>query len=102
MSNIVTQEKDLRVYWIRNIPNKAKFWPVRTIENGLNLLLELSNKDLNDKSIFSNTGGLQIYISSDKNNDDNWMDLPTDYGDRNELETTLRDLGIPVSAEALN
>jgi exo-beta-1,3-glucanase (GH17 family) len=32
MSNIVTQEKDLRVYWIRNIPNKAKFWPVRTIE----------------------------------------------------------------------
>ena len=98
------QPKDLRVWWIRNIPNKPQYWPLATIDGGLALLLELAAKDLQNPSVQSNAGGIQIY--AEENHDDEpsfaWFDLPTDPCDRMALQLELAELELSVSDRMLD
>ncbi|MGL6343331.1 MAG: hypothetical protein ACRC80_29855 [Waterburya sp.] len=100
---INAQVKEMRVYWIRNVPNKAQYWPIATIDGGLALLLELAAKDLKDPSVQSNVGGIEIYCNENQDNQPfDWIDLPLSHSDRPELEQTLAEFGLSASETMLN
>jgi hypothetical protein len=97
----IAKEKDLRVWWIRNVPNDPIYFFVKTIAK----LLQLAASDLDCDWIDSNAGGLQINMPSWNHEDDpvlDWHDLPVDPSDRYELVMTLAEIGVLVSVEALD
>ena len=52
-------EKKLRVYAIRNVPDKPSYWFVDTPEEAKVIIKKQIEKDLKDDSIESNVFGLQ-------------------------------------------
>ncbi len=58
-------EEKLRVWWIRNVPNKPTLYPVSSIKEALAKLGELEAKDLTDSSITSNAGGLEELVDGE-------------------------------------
>jgi hypothetical protein len=101
----IAKEKDLRVWWIRNVPNYPIYFSVKTIDEGLAKLLQLAASDLDCDWIDSNAGGLQINMPSLNPEGDpalDWSDLPVDPSDRYELVMTLAEIGVLVSVEALD
>ncbi|MGL5879904.1 MAG: hypothetical protein ACRC2V_19275 [Xenococcaceae cyanobacterium] len=100
---INSQIERMRVYWIRNVPSKAQYWLIVSMDEGLALLLELAAKDLKDPSVESNVGGIEILCNENqKDQPFEWIDLPLNHGDRTELEQTLAELELPVSKNMLD
>ena len=58
---IEAHEGDLRIWWIRNVPNFPHLHLVRTPEEARKLLDELAEADLREPRVTSNAGGLEVY-----------------------------------------
>jgi hypothetical protein len=55
----------LRVWWVRNIPGEAKFYPVATVEEAKATVKRLTLQDLADPTVHSNTYGVEEYEDGD-------------------------------------
>lgn len=66
----------LRVWWIRNVPNKAEYYPINSIKEAIKKLDELAKKDLKNKSVSSNAGGLEEFDEKDNK----WYEYYDDEG----------------------
>lgn len=75
----------LRVWWIRQVPNKPEYFEVKDIAEALAKLRELERADLANKSIQSNAGGLEIF------KDESWEEYYGEEG-RSIDEITEADL----------
>ena len=54
----------LRVWWIRNVPNKPTYYPVADMVEALHVYGRLVYRDLNDRDVTSNVGGLSVWDES--------------------------------------
>ena len=56
-------KKDMRVWWSSKVPidNSLEKFAVETIEQAKEKINELTKRDLKDKSITDNVGGLEIF-----------------------------------------
>ena len=68
------KEKALRVWWIRNVPNKPTYYPVADIKEAIKRLNELADADLKNPLVESNVGGLQVYENKE------WLDYEDEQG----------------------
>jgi len=59
------EDGDLRVWWIRNVPNIPEYHMVATINEAIVKLNELADKDLADASVTDNAGGLEKFLNGD-------------------------------------
>jgi hypothetical protein len=102
----IAKEKDLRVWWVQNVPNDPIYFFVKTIGEGLAKLLQLAASDLDRDWIDSNAGGLQINMPSWNHEDDpvlDWHDLPVDPSDRLEfIEMCRVEAQLSVTDKALD
>jgi hypothetical protein len=69
---------DLRIFWIRNVPNSALHTTVADLPEALSVYGRHIYDDLRDPSVESNVGGLEIF-------DDGWLDW--ELRDLDEVET---------------
>jgi len=72
-------EIEYKVWWIKNPPSIAIYYPVKNPEEGLEVYARLVKEDLENPDIKSNVGGL---IVSDNENRLNW----TEWYDENGLD----------------
>lgn len=54
----------LRVWWVRNPPNKPLYIPVNDIHEARGALKALAESDLRDSSVAGNAGGLEVLESA--------------------------------------
>lgn len=78
-------EGDLRVWWITNPPQKAKYYPVASLEAAAILLDNIAQKELKDSSVISNVGGLEVF------EDGEWIDWMDKEGNDIDEWTNIRD-----------
>ena len=69
----MAKEKDLKIWWIPQIPMKAFTVPVKSVDEALMLLDTLARYDIfqyenNVKPDYSNAGGLSVF------EDDEWIE----------------------------
>ena len=64
----------LRVWWIFNPPHEPERYLVSSIGQAKCLIQELTKRDLVDKSITSNAGGVEVF------EDDEWTEFYDDEG----------------------
>ncbi len=91
----------LRVWWIRSVPSAPAHALVESIDDGLSLLNRLAEKDLKDRRVHSNTGGLGYLKSSEDGHvaDDEWEDFDLDY--KEEFLEQVNELGLAVSEDSI-
>ena len=70
---------DLRVWWIPQVPGKAFHVPVSDIEQGVFIMKILAEYDLFQydnriKPDYCNTGGIQVYVEDDGEENPGWVD----------------------------
>ena len=58
---IDAEEGDLRVWWIRNVPNHPEFTLVDSPQEAATELERLAQADLKDPRVQSNAGGLEVF-----------------------------------------
>ncbi|MFX0133045.1 MAG: hypothetical protein ACFFDN_05295 [Candidatus Hodarchaeota archaeon] len=88
--------KKLRVWWIQNPPNNPQYFDVENVTDAIIKLDELANNDLQNESIISNVGGLEIFENNDwyEYYDDEGRDIWEIIEDKFEsLETSLNQAG---------
>lgn len=54
-------EGRLRVWWIRNVPNKPEYHPANSMDEAIEIYEALMLSDLHDDSVTSNVGGLEVF-----------------------------------------
>ena len=54
-------EGQLRVWWIRNVPNEPDLYDVANIQEAIAVIEENTGLDLNAPQVTSNAGGLEVY-----------------------------------------
>ena len=54
------EEGDMRVWWIRNVPNEPTYYAVRSVSEAISMLDRFAEQDLKDPSIETNAGGLEV------------------------------------------
>ncbi len=79
------QEGDLQVWWIPQVPMKPFTHPVRSVDEGMQLLDALAKYDIfqlenNIKPDFANAGGLSVF------EDGEWVDWCDEDG--NDIDST--------------
>jgi len=58
--------QQLRVWWIRNPPAPAKYFPVKNVKEAVKVLNRLAKADLKNKGITDNAGGVEEFDEKDK------------------------------------
>jgi hypothetical protein len=79
----MSYEGELRVWWVTNPPRKPRYYPVSSPEAAAKLLDEIAQKELKDRWIISNAGGLEVFedgewidwMDKDGNDIDQWSDM---------------------------
>jgi len=66
--------KELRVWWIRNVPNKPIHYQVKDIDEAKKKINELTQDDLKNKFVEDNVGGLEIFENEE------WSEYYNDEG----------------------
>lgn len=65
---------ELRVWWIREVPNEPEYFKVGNIDEAMAKLKELEMADLANRFIQTNAGGLEIF------EDGEWTEYYDDQG----------------------
>jgi len=69
------KEGNLRVWWIKNVPGKAKHFCVLNIKEAKIKIKQLADNDLKaDSNVITNAGGLEIFEN------DKWVEWYDDEG----------------------
>ncbi|MBA7704103.1 hypothetical protein ES703_112903 [subsurface metagenome] len=66
---------ELRVWWIRQVPNEPEYYPVSNIDEAIVKLKELERLDLANPFIETNAGGLEVF------EDDEWTEWHNELGE---------------------
>jgi len=69
------REGQIRVWWIRQVPNIPLYFPVDTIDDAIKRLKMLEHSDLANPLIETNAGGLEIV------EDGEWTEFYNDEGE---------------------
>jgi len=77
------KELQLRVWWIRNVPNQPHYYPVTNIQEAIKELKHLADFDLKNPNIETNAGGLEVL------QDDEWTEFEDDEG--RDIDTIIRE-----------
>ena len=81
-----------RVWWVRNVPGEAEFYPVASIEEASTKLNELAQADLASPSVVSNAGGLEVLEGG------RWVEYYDEQGD--DISAIIRRKKVYVQEEA--
>lgn len=89
---IIPKLGDLRVYWITNVPNTAKYYPVFSINEACRLIEAIAQEQLENPEVVSNMCGLMKFVGPQpyetENGWEEWEDENgqgiNDYSDENE------------------
>ena len=74
----MTIEGELRVWWIGNPPREPELYPVANVGEAKAKIEELTARDLADKTVTDNIGGIEVFEYAKWNNmQGEW----TDYND---------------------
>lgn len=95
----------VRVVWFKNVPSTPKYYNVPDIDTGLEWLLAFSAADLQDESVISNVGALQVYYpdwNGDFEDEDGWHDLETSRGYRYDFVEQCQEVGLTFTEAKLN
>jgi len=65
----------LEVWWIQNPPRTGNRYPVNNIEEAIFTLNALADRDLKNKYVTSNAGGLEVFT------EDGWEEYYNEEGD---------------------
>ena len=52
---------ELRVWWIRNVPNEPSYYKIDTVEEAVKKINALAEDDLRDPLITSNASGFEVF-----------------------------------------